>query len=34
MVSVRLLACGLVGLFIRRNFITVLMSVELFFNAA
>lgn len=33
-VSVLMLACGLVGLLVRRNFITVLMSVELILNAA
>jgi len=33
-VSALLLACGLLGLLLRRNFITVLMSVELILNAA
>jgi NADH-quinone oxidoreductase subunit K len=33
-VSVAMLACGVAGLLLRRNFITVLMSVELILNAA
>ena len=32
--SLILLALGLVGVMVRRNFITVLMSLELIFNAA